>query len=378
MSPTETRLADEDTEAQSANIPAPLVRLRTVDPLVMEVSGTKITISSPLATKRLRVGPVVAQILISARAGFVPASSPPATIARLVESGFLVDADSSLAAIGAPWDEWGTTAWNFHTRVRDTNFVINAQLTEYKERLATRSRPSSIRRPASDRILLLPRVRSPLGVSFREVLEGRRTHRNFVEHTLDLDAFSDLLHYSFAPLRFIDAGDMGVVQFRASASGGARHETEAFVFVFNVASVHPGLYHYDNIRHGLEPLRDDVGRAELEHITHGQGFFEHASFGVLTAAIAERMSWKYPHLMAYKMLLHNVGHVAQVFSMTAAALGLGAAITGAIRDSEADRLLGLREPGEFTTFALGCGLAVLGQDGLPTVTHPPSVAPDYY
>lgn len=195
---------------------------------------------------------------------------------------------------------------------------------------------------------------------------------------MDLDAFSDLLHYTFAPLRFVDSGEVGVLQLRACASGGARHETEAFVFVLNVASLRPGLYHYDNIRHGLEPIRADVGRAEIEHLTFGQGFFAHASFGVLTAAVAGRMSWKYPHPVGYRILLHNVGHMAQVFSMTATALGFGASLTGAIRGTEADTMLGLNQPSEFTTFALACGLPARGPGGMPKAVRPPSEPPEFW
>jgi SagB-type dehydrogenase family enzyme len=148
--------------------------------------------------------------------------------------------------------------------------------------------------------------------------------------------------------------------------------------VFNVADVQSGLYHYDNIRHGLEPIRRGVSRGDLEHLTNDQGFFACASFGVITAAVAERMSWKYPHPVAYRMLLQNVGHMAQVFSMTATALGYGASLTGAIRGTDAEVMLGLRTPGEFTTFALACGLPVRGPQGLPRSVRQPASAPDFY
>ena len=98
----------------------------------------------------------------------------------------------------------------------------------------------------------------------------------------------------------------------------------------------------------------------------------------LTAAVAERMSWKYPHPVAYRMLLQNIGHMAQVFSMTATALGFGASLTGAVRGTEADTMLRLRQPGEFTTFALACGLPVRRPDGLPKSIQLPADAPEYY
>ncbi|HZN16644.1 MAG TPA: SagB/ThcOx family dehydrogenase [Micromonosporaceae bacterium] len=353
--------------------PAPLF---AVDPLVMEASGGRIVVSSPRLSKRLRVVPPVAAMLLAARAGIDPAEYPAGAVDKLVEAGFLL-AERQASGAPVPWDGWGTTAWSFHNRNRDTPFVVAdaGQVATYRERISARPRPSSVRPPCSDRVLLLPRVRTALDLPYRDVLERRRTHRSFVDAPVELDMFSDMLHYCFAPLRFADAGEMGVLQLRANASAGARHETEAFVLVLNVSNVDPGLYHYDNIRHGLELIRPDVGRDHAEHLTHGQGFFRTAAFGVLTAAVADRMSWKYPHPRAYKMLLHNVGHVAQVFSMTATALGLGAALTGAIRDSEADALLGLDQPREFTTFALACGHPERGTDGMPASVRVARAAP---
>jgi SagB-type dehydrogenase family enzyme len=362
--------------------------LFTVDPLVMEVSGEKIVVSSPRITRRLRVDPSVAALLLAARDGLQPttvAQNPGSgtAIAKLVSYGFLVSSEDRDTTVEAPWGDWGLTAWSFHTRNRDTRFVGSPghdeqMIAPYREKILSRPRPSSVRAARSDRILLLPRVRTPLDVPFRSVLENRRTHRHFADEPIDLDRFSDMLHYCFAPLRFVDAGQMGTLQLRASASGGARHETEAFVFVLDVAGVEPGIYHYDNIRHGLEPIRIGDHRATLDHLTYEQDFVNHACFAVLTVAVADRMSWKYPHPRAYKLLLQNVGHVAQVFSMTACALGLGAAITGAIRDSEADKLLELDQPREFTTFALACGVPILSPEGLPAAIKAPSVATDFY
>lgn len=338
------------------------MKLRAVDPLLLEISGSKIVVSSPHARKRLRVGTHVASLLLRAREPVDLAGD--ATVNRLVEAGFLVE---ETAEAPSPWREWGATAWSFHQRTRDTDFVVAQpdRMAAYREKLATRARPRSTRPSTSDSILLLPRVRSRMDVSFRDVLEGRRTHRTFTGESITLDAFSDMLHYSFAPLRFADAAEMGVLQLRAAASGGARHETEAFVFVFRVTGVEPGLYHYDPIRHGLTPIAGEAGPEVLEHLTNDQGFFARSAFGVLMVAVADRMSWKYAHPAAYKILLHNVGHAAQVFSMTAAALGLGAALTGAIRNTEADTLLGLDQPREFTTFALACGVPIRNSDGLP-------------
>lgn len=353
--------------------------LRTVAPIVFECTADKIVASSPRARRRLRVAPHVAALLMSARAGLKDAPVDDPLVARLIAAGFLVPEDAT-DQIPEPWRVWGTTAWSFHTRIRDTDFVPGSQggtperTAAFNEHVTSRPMPETSRAETDDRILLLPRVRHPMTASYRDVLEGRRTHRDFEDRPVDLDRFADMLHYCFAPLRFVDAGPMGVMQLRAAASGGARHETTAFAVVWNVDGITPGLYHYDDIRHGLVPLAPSVSREELERITFRQGLFTTAAFGVLTVAVADRLSWKYQHPRAYKILLQDVGHVAQVFSMTAAALGLGAAVTGAFKDTETDDLLQLDRPCEFTTFALACGHPILRPDGLPLRIKPPETA----
>ncbi|MFJ4680344.1 SagB/ThcOx family dehydrogenase [Kitasatospora sp. NPDC088783] len=362
-------------------VPATASGLRTVDPLVIEASRGTFLISSPRTAKRLKVEPHVLDLLLSARDGLDENRSPTGdrgTVHLLVEHGFLVTGNGS---VPAPWDTWGITAWSFHQRVRDTPFIDDSSpgLAErYARMVADRPQPSSLRPPPTDRILLLPRVRTQCESGYLDVLQNRRTHRHFEDRPLDLDRFSDLLHYSFAPLRFTDAGAMGTLQLRAAASGGARHECEAFVLVFNVDHVEPGLYAYDGVRHGLVPLDRTVTREQVEWLTFRQRFFTDSAFGVFTASVADRMAWKYRHPRAYKLMLQNVGHVAQVFSMTAHALGLGAAVTGAIRDTETDDLLGLDTPMEFTTFAMACGFPRKQQDGLPLGIRTPRRAPEGY
>ncbi|WP_405164442.1 SagB/ThcOx family dehydrogenase [Nocardia sp. NBC_01499] len=369
------------SDTTHTEVPTAVDPLRAVDPLIIEATGGGFLVSSPRCAQRLRVEPHIVELLVAARNGlgdtwFRPDTDGP--IRLLTEYGFLVTENPPPPS---PWDIWGNTAWAFHQRVRDTPFIDNTSSVatgEYMEKVSRRPRPSSFRLRPDAPILLLPRVRTRCDVRYLDVVQSRRTHRHFDGEALDLDRFSDMLHYTFAPLRFADAGPLGVLQLKAAASGGARHECEAFVFVFDVDRVAPGLYAYDGVRHGLVPIDATVTSAHAERLTHGQGLFESAAFGVFTAAVADRMAWKYLNARAYKLMMHNVGHVAQVFSMTAAALGLGAAITGAIRDTEADRLLGLDMPREFTTFAMACGVPLVQADGLPLSIRVPSTAPETY
>ncbi|MGW7540962.1 SagB/ThcOx family dehydrogenase [Streptomyces sp. NPDC054770] len=359
------------------------MKLRLIDPVFFSVRADGTYMSSPRIKGRLKVHPSVAGVLTTAVHGVDPQAlaAESEAVAHAVERlrglGYLVPVDDAGDdELPGPWREWGALTWQFHQSIRDTPFIRpeSEGVDEYHEGLRNRVRPANSKKTRPDEdVLLLPRVRARMPVSFQDVLEGRRTHRDFTGEATPLDAFATLLHYSFGPLRFIDAGPMGVLQLRANASGGSRHETEAYVVALNVRGVEPGTYRYDGIRHGLVSVGEPVSRETMEHLTFRQGFFEAAGFGVFTTAFATRMSWKYRNPRAYKVLLHNVGHMAQVFSMTAAALGLGAAMTGAFRDTEVEGLLGSPGPDEFATFALACGRPVLGDADLPARYRVPVV-----
>ncbi|WP_327297784.1 MULTISPECIES: SagB/ThcOx family dehydrogenase [unclassified Streptomyces] len=135
--------------------------------------------------------------------------------------------------------------------------------------------------------------------------------------------------------------------------------------IFNVTGLVPGVYRYDAIRHGLIPVGEEVSRAEIQRVIHDQTIAAGAAFCVFTTAVASRMAWKYPHPRAYKILLHNVGHLSQVFSMTAAALGLGASLTGAFRDDDVEKICRLDQADEFPTFFMACGAPLVQGDGMP-------------
>jgi SagB-type dehydrogenase family enzyme len=339
-----------------------------VDPIFVEMTGGTLAVSSPHTSFRMCVQQPVLDLLRQSEAGLCLddlEATTRTTADRLLELGFLRVGPSPQAP--APWDAWGSVAWWFHQRTRDTAFVPKSEEASMiaSTDLGPMPRTTKDFVAQGKPIVLLPRVRTPMNQPFSDVLEQRRTHRTFLDAPCDLDRLATALHYSFAPLRFGDAGPLGVLQLRAAASGGARHETEAYVGIFNVSDLEPGLYHYDNIRHGLVLVDRDVGRDQFEHFTHEQQLFRNAAFGVLMVAVTGRMAWKYRNPRAYKLLFHNTGHAAQVFSMVASALGLGASLTGALRDTDVDSALHLEGPSEFTTFAMGCGIPVLQENGMP-------------
>ncbi|MEV6866358.1 hypothetical protein AB0M44_35865 [Streptosporangium subroseum] len=125
----------------------------------------------------------------------------------------------------------GMTAKHFHTATRDANFLItdSADSIEYSKKVSGEGRPSFTKEYPQAPLLPLPRVFASLNMNLRDVLQGRRTHREFSSEPVSIDQLATALHYTFAPLRFTHNEYWGTIGLKASASGGARNEAEAYV-----------------------------------------------------------------------------------------------------------------------------------------------------
>ena len=226
--------------------------------------------------------------------------------------------------------------------------------------------PASLeRRIAEGPAVWLPRAMRDPDVSYWDVLRQRRTHRQFLNEPVSLDQFASVMHATFGAQRFVDAHELGVLELRASVSAGARHETMACVAVLNVRGLRPGLYAYSGIQHTLTWIAECPSADVLDSWTANQGFFTNAAFGAFTVTDTAKMAWKYREARAYRHMQQNVGAYAQVFSMTCEAMGLGAAITGAITESVLEQKLSLERPREIPMFALVAGFPVRGSQELP-------------
>ncbi|MEU5658219.1 SagB/ThcOx family dehydrogenase [Streptomyces sp. NPDC047737] len=203
-------------------------------------------------------------------------------------------------------------------------------------------------------LLLLPRRPPGLGAPFEQVLYERRTHRDFTGEPVPAETLAALLSVVFGPADFIDCG-RGALYRRTSPQGGSRQEIDAYVGVLDVEGLDPGWYHYDGLRHGLALLSEGFTPAEAARLCADQEWAARPAFLVLLAARLERMSVKYPTPRAYRVCLLDAGHLGQTFALTATALGLGPAQTGAFRDSEVAGRCGLDNTGHVPLYVLAAG-----------------------
>ncbi|MFJ8886385.1 SagB/ThcOx family dehydrogenase [Streptomyces sp. NPDC102402] len=218
--------------------------------------------------------------------------------------------------------------------------------------------------PEAPRILL-PRRPAELGAPFERVLYDRRTHRDFTGAPVPLDTLAALLAVAFGPVDFIDCG-RGALYRRTSPQGGSRQEIDAYVGVLGVSGLSPGWYHYNGLQHALELLSEGLTPAESARLCAGQSWAARPAFLVVLAARLERMSVKYPTPRAYRVCLLDAGHLGQTFALTATALGLGPAQTGAFRDAAVADRCGLDNTGHTPLYVLAAGHpAPVPQDAPP-------------
>jgi putative peptide maturation dehydrogenase len=203
--------------------------------------------------------------------------------------------------------------------------------------------PPPFHATGGDRVALPPGERDD---SFYELLLRRRTTRSFdTDEALPQEALATVLRYVF--------GYHGVARLlgepaalkRTSPSAGAFHPIEAYPLVLGVDGVEPGLYHYDARSHELERIGgfdERRGREFAAELVCGQTYFADAHVLVALGARFDRAFWKYRnHPKALAALLMDAAHLSQTLYLVCTELGLGAYVTAAINNADADERLGL-------------------------------------
>lgn len=297
----------------------------------------------------------------------------PVSVAEAVEA--LADAGLLLTGDGAEreerfvaaWANWGEEARYFHFATKNAVFTDDS---EAQRRADARwvveqggpAPPIFKSYPDAPRMYLTRDI-LPLDEGFGSVLTRRRTHRHFTGGPVDLRRFSTLLHLCFAPMKLYDGGDLGTLMLRTSPCGGARHEVEPYVAVFDVTGVPPGLYHYNVESHALELLDPGFDRDALAGLTFEHTMSLPSAFVCFLTGVFIRTMWKYHHSRAYRVTLLNTGHLGQTFALTCTALGLGPWQTAAFRDDRVERALGIDGFTESALYMLGAGVPVPTTNG---------------
>ncbi|MFG2177402.1 SagB/ThcOx family dehydrogenase [Streptomyces abikoensis] len=260
-------------------------------------------------------------------------------VRELSEAGLLLAEDSPDVerdeSNDSCWGPWAPEVPFFHYATQDVAYTHNDAATGQAARTPQaddETLPAMFTRyPDADR-LLLPRIPANLHAPYDQVLYARRTHRDFTSRPVPLATLAALLSTVFGPVDYIDSGRSALLR-RTSPAGGARQELDAYVGVLNVTGAEPGMYHYNSLEHSLELVSTGLTPEETVHLCANQDWTGRAAFIIVLVAAFERVSVKYRTPRAYRVTLLNAGHLGQTFALTATALGIGPAQTGAFADT---------------------------------------------
>jgi putative peptide maturation dehydrogenase len=334
---------------------------------------------APPRAEPVALEPATAAVLASlAQGGWSrSADHPAAAVAELLALGLVCgsEAEPGDAPAAAPLADWFGPAALYHYASRWSEVVARddlpadaaaaARAADDSERAFAheadvRGAPPAARHArgdASRAVPLPPPPQQPLDAW----LARRETHRLFdPAQPVGLDALSRLLHRSLGVLGAAPLGGGHVALRKHAPSGGGLHPVEGYVLAANVAGLAPGWYHYHAQDHRLAPLaaleREAAG-ARIVALTAGQRYFRDAALLVALTLRFPRHHWKYPrHAKAYRVMLIDAGHVAQLFALACTEEALGPFVTAAINEAELDAELGLDGVAEGAVVLLGCGV----------------------
>jgi len=293
-----------------------------------------------------------------------------AVIERLLSAGLLL----SDAPEGNAWRErdevlrsqhWRPLSATVHmfSRWADMRVDKGMQFPSFEELVENYGTPPApaIHRRDDERAIALPH---PAPARLDETLFQRYTGRNFdATAVLPLATASRLLQRAFGSQGEREMAPDAFVLKKLSPSAGGLHPTEVYVLAQRIEGVPPGLYHYQPIRHALEPLADAaMAPAEAEELAlrmvADQDWFVPAPMMVLLVTRVERNFWKYRnHAKAYRAVLLDAGHLSQTFYLLATDAGMPAFVTAAVNEIDIERALGLDPLKDMVVAVCGCGPA---------------------
>lgn len=188
----------------------------------------------------------------------------------------------------------------------------------------------------------------PLPSSFQELIQQRRTTRNFTPIDPSLGQLSQLLNLTYGiTAKSFSFKTRSFQPMRACPSGGALYPLELYVVPLRPLSELPtGLYHFNVRDNALEQLRDENTFGPLYEVTmtnqpaNLQHVLGEGSLAIIFTAVFSRTLGKYGN-RGYRYVLFEAGHAMQNLLLATLASGYKAFESAAFDDDLLSDLLGI-------------------------------------
>ncbi|HSN96933.1 MAG TPA: SagB family peptide dehydrogenase [Candidatus Nanopelagicales bacterium] len=196
----------------------------------------------------------------------------------------------------------------------------------------------AVKPPMSPVVLPLPRPSlarlADHDTTLTRALEERRSIREDAAPPITAAALGEFM-YRVARVRSIREEGGVEITSRPYPSAGACYALELYLNVDRCDGLLRGLYHYNPLEHGLEPLSPPTPDTERQ-LAEGWAYTARRCRPQILVTITarfQRVAWKYESI-AYATILKDVGVLYQTMYLVATAMGLGPCALGC---GDADR-----------------------------------------
>ncbi len=284
------------------------------------------------------------------------------TLQQLMSAGIVINQPTTT--------NWGfdELSYLFHLGTKDIPFddkqIDNAQ--SYADEYLDQCKPLAHTAPnwfqdKTGPLIDLPTPKlEQLNQPYHDVIKQRLTCRQFNGQSITQQQLSNFLHSSFGLIhgnwQCDPESGIAVAGIRkASASSGGLHAEEAYVVIYRVDGLQPGLYYYRPQDHKLNLISAGDYEQSAIQWNKQQYYSEGLAFGVYITARLDKYWWKYPHSRTYRIMLMDMGHVSQTCLLNATALGLQTWLTAALQDSPIEEFLQIDAKKESIMLFIGIG-----------------------
>jgi SagB-type dehydrogenase family enzyme len=211
----------------------------------------------------------------------------------------------------------------------------------------------------SEHITLTPFTDSDVKLSYIEMLDQRRSVRNYEDIPLTQAQLSFMLWSTQGIQKTIN----NIVSLRPVPSGGARHPFETYICIKNVENIAPGIYYYDPSKHiaeklcSIQKISDLPSDETITEMLAGQSWATTAPVLIFYTSIPYKAEWRYSDC-AHRVALIDLGHVGQNAMLSATALGLSSCCLAAYYQKKCDEILNIDGEDEFTVYVVSVGTQV--------------------
>jgi SagB-type dehydrogenase family enzyme len=170
-----------------------------------------------------------------------------------------------------------------------------------------------------------------LDMDFKNIMEQRKSARDFKNYPISLAEISTLLYYTCG---YKQNGNGR----KHTPSSGGFNSVEVFPIVLSSSDVNPGMYYFNAEKNCLLEIHKNKFNQWLSEDVFYQKEWADASVVFIITSNISRLSKKY-FLRSYRLGLMDVGHVSQNFYLTATAMDLKVCASAGYIESEIEKAI---------------------------------------